>query len=94
MAGGALPVVSDLEGNREWVEEGEGARLFPPGDAKALAHALERVLDQPAWAERACARNRRAVEQRGDAARNMARIESLLTTLAGTRRSPGAGDAR
>ena len=37
-----LPVVSDIAGNREWVAEGEGARLFPCGDAAALARALER----------------------------------------------------
>ncbi|MEK7823725.1 MAG: glycosyltransferase [Candidatus Eisenbacteria bacterium] len=94
MAGGALPVVSDIEGNREWVEEGEGARMFAPGDPGALAHALERALDEPAWAERACARNRRVVEERGDAARNMGRIEALFTALAGKRRAAGAGGAR
>jgi glycosyltransferase involved in cell wall biosynthesis len=90
MAGGALPVVSGIEGNREWVDEGDGARLFAPGEPVALAQALERALDDPAWAERARARNRRVVEERGDAARNMARIESLFTGLVA---ASGAADA-
>ncbi|MEO5616750.1 MAG: glycosyltransferase, partial [Candidatus Eisenbacteria bacterium] len=37
MASGALPVVSDIAGNREWVGEGEGARVFAPGDRAGLA---------------------------------------------------------
>jgi L-malate glycosyltransferase len=82
MAAGALPVASDIEGNREWLGEGEGGRLFAPGDAASLACALERGLDDAAWAEAARARNRRVVEARGDAARNLMRIEALFTALA------------
>ena len=33
MAAGATPVVTDLPGNRAWVEDGVHGRLFPPGDA-------------------------------------------------------------
>ena len=83
MAGGALPVVSDIEGNREWVGEGEGARLFAVGEAQALAAALERALGQPAWAEDARRRNRAEVEARGETTRNIARIEALFATLVG-----------
>lgn len=82
MAAGAVPVVSDIEGNREWVAEGDGARLFAPGDAAALGAALARALDDPAWAESARARNRRTIEARGDRRRNMARIEALFADLA------------
>ncbi|HEY6867836.1 MAG TPA: glycosyltransferase [Candidatus Eisenbacteria bacterium] len=86
MACGALPVVCDLEGNREWVGEGEGARLFRPGDADDAARALRAALDDPAWAERARARNRAVVEARADWDANMGRVESLLEALA--RRGP------
>jgi L-malate glycosyltransferase len=82
MASGAVPVVSDIEGNREWVGEGEGARLFAPGDAAAVTRALERALDDPAWAEAARARNRGVILARGDAAANMARVEALYEGLA------------
>jgi glycosyltransferase involved in cell wall biosynthesis len=85
MACGAIPVVSDLEGNREWVSEADGARLFPCGDADGLTAAVMRALDDPRWCERARVRNRRVVEARGDMKANMTRIESLLASAAGTR---------
>ncbi len=81
MATGALPVVSDLEGNREWVGDGDGARCFPVGDPAALTRALEAVLADPDWAEAARTRNARVVAERGDWHVNLARIESLFETL-------------
>lgn len=86
MAAGAVPVVSDIAGNREWVAEGDGARLFPCGDADALERALERVLGDPAWAAGARARNLRVVGERADWHRNLARIEALFAGLADARR--------
>lgn len=83
MAAGAVPVVSDLEGNREWVEDGVGARLFPVGDVPAAARAVEAALADRAWRERARAHNRAVVEERGSWRRNMARIESEFLRLAG-----------
>ena len=82
MASGAVPVVSDIEGNREWVRGGEGARLFAPGDAASLARELERALADPAWCESARAHNRRVVEARGDWTRNMATVEHLFEACA------------
>ena len=90
MAAGAVPVVSDIEGNREWVREGEGARLFACGDAAALARALEAALDDPAWADAARARNAAIVESRGDWTRNFARIEAAFESLAAGRALPQA----
>ena len=89
MACGAVPVVSDIEGNREWVAEGEGARLFRAGDAADAARALGTALDDPAWGAGARARNRAVVEARADWSANMARVESLLAALA-ARVPPGA----
>jgi glycosyltransferase involved in cell wall biosynthesis len=86
MAAGAVPVVSDIEGNQEWVADGDGARLFPCGDAAALTIALERALDDAEWAAAAQARNRRVVEERADRELNLGRIEALFEGLAGARR--------
>jgi glycosyltransferase involved in cell wall biosynthesis len=88
MAAGALPVVSDLAGNREWVGDGEGGRLFAPGDAAALARAIEAALADPAWAEAARARNVAVIAARGDWHVNLARIESLFSALAAGRSLP------
>jgi glycosyltransferase involved in cell wall biosynthesis len=82
MASGAVPVVSDIPGNREWVTEGDGARLFPPGDARALSAALTRALDDDAWRTATRARNRSVVETRADRARNMGQVESWFAALA------------
>jgi glycosyltransferase involved in cell wall biosynthesis len=71
-------VVSDLEGNREWVGEGDGARLFAPGDAAALTRALERALQDPAWAAAARERNARVIRERGTWSTNLARIEAAF----------------
>lgn len=83
MASGAVPVVSDLEGNREWVGEGDGARLFAPGDASGLTAAMLRALADEAWREAARTRNQRVIAERGDARANFARIETLYGALAG-----------
>lgn len=86
MAAGAVPVVSDIEGNREWVAEGEGARLFPCGDAAALTRSLELALGDATWAAAARARNRRVIEERADRERNLGRVEALFAGLVDARR--------
>jgi len=88
MSAGAIPVVSDIEGNREWVGEGDGARLFPCGDSGALARAIDGVLGDPAWCEAARARNAAVVAERGDWHRNFARIEAAFESLAAGRPLP------
>jgi glycosyltransferase involved in cell wall biosynthesis len=101
MAAGALPVVSDIEGNREWVEDGVAAanadrgmaRLFPPGDAGALAAAIERALADTDWAVRARTRNARVIAARGDWHENLARIEACFEALAQGRPLPPAEPA-
>ncbi len=85
MAAGAVPVVSDLDGNREWIVDGDNGRLFPAGDAAAMGRAIERVLADPAWAAAARERNRRVIEERGVWDTNMRRIEQLFESLAGRR---------
>ncbi len=88
MAAGAVPVVSDIAGNREWVSEGDGARLFPRGDPGALARALAGLLGDRAGAAAARLRNRRVVEERADWRRNMGCIEALFLELR-DRHGPG-----
>jgi phosphatidylinositol alpha-mannosyltransferase len=52
MAAGTPVVASDLAGYRNVARAGREAILVPPGDARALATALERVVDDAACAAR------------------------------------------
>ena len=92
MTAGAVPVVSDIEGNREWVGPGEGAQCFAPGDAAGLTAGVRRALGDPVWAAAARARNAEVVARRGDWHVNLARIERHFECLADGRPLPeGAG---
>ena len=82
MACGAIPVVSDIEGNRAWVSAGEGARLFAAGEPQALARALREARADLAWIAAARLRNRDRVERDGDAVKNLGRVEQLFEALA------------
>jgi predicted metal-dependent phosphoesterase TrpH len=59
LAGGAVPVVSDLELYRELVGDGEQGLMFPVGDAVTLAAQIERISTESALRDelRAAARS-------------------------------------
>lgn len=82
MACGAVPVVTDIEANREWIRDGENGLLFPPGDARALAEAIARASGDVALAGSARRANFALVRERGLWHDNMARVESALEALA------------
>ena len=46
MACGCPVLVSDIPGNREWVQPGENGWLFPDGDAQALGQAIIQAVEQ------------------------------------------------
>jgi starch synthase len=50
MAAGLAIVATAVDGNAEAVEDGVNGLLTPPGDPRALADALLRLLDDPALA--------------------------------------------
>ena len=83
IACGSVPVVTDIEANREWIEDGRGGRLVPAGDPAALASVVKEVLGDDAFAAAARERNRRIVEERGRFEDNMRRVEEAFLGLAG-----------
>ena len=82
MACGAVPIVTDLAANREWIDDGRGGLLFPARDARALADAMRRALADAAWRDEARALNLRIVRERGRWGDNMRRVEEAFAALA------------
>lgn len=78
---GVAPVVTDIPGNREWIEEGVSGYLIPLERPEYLADRLEDLLAHPERRDAFVARNVRAVRSRADWARNMNRTRAMLDDL-------------
>jgi glycosyltransferase involved in cell wall biosynthesis len=81
MAG--TPVVATDVGGLPWVvEEGEDGLLVPPGDADALATAVEELLDRPDGGQPLARRGRRKTRNRFTWERSVDRIEDVYEDAA------------
>lgn len=74
MASGVAVVASDLSGIPELVEDGVSGLLTPPGDAAAIAAALDRLAADPALRERLAAGGREKVLREFDLMTNAAAL--------------------
>lgn len=54
-------IVTDPEGARDYIQDGETGLTVPPGDPQALRQALERLLHDPATSSRISAKGHAAV---------------------------------
>lgn len=78
----ARPVISsDMAGNRELVRHGQTGLLVPPGDAAALAAAMERMLDDRVLARECATRGRDLVMELCTDERRASRIEQAYYEL-------------
>ncbi len=64
MAAGTPVIASDLEVCRELIRHGEDGWLVPPGDHRALAFALERLLSDALLRDRLAAEAKRTAHER------------------------------
>jgi glycosyltransferase involved in cell wall biosynthesis len=78
MAAGAIPVVSDIEANREWIEDGVNGILVAI-DPSDIARGIERAAQLDADA--VAARNRELVAARADRNTNLRRFETEIVQL-------------
>jgi glycosyltransferase involved in cell wall biosynthesis len=69
MASGQAVVASDLAAVREVLDDGVTALLCPPGDIAAWRLAVQRLIDEPAFARALGEEARRRVETRHSWAR-------------------------
>lgn len=83
MASGLFPVVSDIEGNREWIEHGQNGLLFDVGDIEALARMIRWAAENPSLRQRARKHNFDLIEKNALWENNMASVEEEFERLAG-----------
>ncbi|MFA6375894.1 MAG: glycosyltransferase family 4 protein [Candidatus Paceibacterota bacterium] len=76
MAMGVFPVVSDIEGNRNWVRNGENGFLCSVFDPEDLAKKIIKALSDPTLRKSAYAINKRIIEKKGSLEKNMALMEN------------------
>lgn len=74
MACGCPVLVSDIDGNREWVIPEVNGWLFPPGDVEALSRAILRAVERRAHLPEMGAAGRRMVEERANWERNFPKL--------------------
>lgn len=75
MACGLPAVVSDIAGNREWIESGQGGWWFKVKDQPALVEAMGRAIAAgPETWERMGVANRRIAEAKADWSENFPRL--------------------
>jgi glycosyltransferase involved in cell wall biosynthesis len=86
MACGVPAIVSDIPGNREWIEEGINGWLFPDGDADALSHAILNALDQRQQLPEMGRRARQITEERADWHKNFPKLSCAFEIAQKSRR--------
>ena len=86
MACGCLPVATEIAANAQWITHGRNGLLFPPGDATALAEAIDRAAADAPWRAAAALVNRGIVEERADWRANVQRMRAIYDRLVAARR--------
>lgn len=80
MACGLPVLVSDIPGNREWVEEGVNGWLFPDSDVSALAENILALARSREGLRAAGVHGRKVAEERADWQQNHARLFQAYET--------------
>jgi glycosyltransferase involved in cell wall biosynthesis len=64
MAVGLFPIVSDIEGNRDWIADGANGFLVNPHNIDGLAARITLALSKVDWRREVCQQNKELVKQR------------------------------
>jgi len=87
MACGCFPIVSDLPGNRTWINNQENGVLIPFGRFKLLAEELQYAFERTVWRKTVVHRNRKFIEDHANYAQNMKKIADAYHQLILTNRN-------
>jgi len=77
---------TDLEGNPELIADGVTGDLFPPRDIDALAHAMLRMIEDPARGKRMARAGRARVEAEFSVRAKIEKTEALYRRLLASKR--------
>jgi glycosyltransferase involved in cell wall biosynthesis len=81
MASGLVPVVTDIPGNREWIEDRKNGFLFMPGDYQALADKVIWVINNFKDIEKLRAENQKLIREKALWEKSMAFVEHKFLEL-------------
>lgn len=79
-----IPIVTDIPGNREWIQEGKNGFLFPTSDPQALADKIVCAMDQSDYWPVFRERSRKVIQSRAVWEDNMRLIEDRFCGLIGS----------
>jgi glycosyltransferase involved in cell wall biosynthesis len=82
MTVGLFPVVSSIEGNREWITDGVNGVMFEPGSFQSLADTLPRAMAMQNQFGEVAKDNRNRVEKEAIWEDNMDQVRNLFLRLA------------
>jgi len=88
MATGCIPVVSDIQANREWIINGINGYLFNPLDAQDLAEKIMSVMENISWFRKAVDMNMQIVQKKANWERNFNEFLEKLKNLDSIRCTP------
>ena len=81
MATGCVPVVSDIQANREWIINGINGYLFNPMDAHDLAGKIMNVMENISWFRKAIDMNIQIIQKKANWERNLGKFLEKLENL-------------
>jgi len=81
MACGLPPVVTDIPGNREWIEDGENGFLFPPKNSTVLAERVIQLIENPSLRERFGERCFKIIKRRATWRKSVSKMEAIYESF-------------
>lgn len=87
---GSVPIHSDLESVREWIDHDANGLLFPADDVSMLRQNLKRILADDGFCGKAGTRNISIAESRMNRAKLRDRLARIVDSAAGAATAPPA----
>ncbi len=81
MACGAAPIVTDIPGNREWIQDGANGFLFPPRDSQTLGEKIVQLIENPHLQELYRQKNLHMIKEKADWQKCVAKMEAIYQSL-------------